>query len=201
MKQSLPKTIKFLPLLFISLFSFTITSIHAQTPVVPVVARLMPDTLCNEFALDNRESIIRVIGTSAWNHAIVYSPEYPRLVLRNSTNTEQLELIQHYGNKDFNVSEFRISRVNDSDTNTAFLRTTILNFFSGKNITLGMSSEEVQNQWGFNGKIIGSSSKYMIQYRIFTGPYMKTHFKTMYYANYSFSGNELISFSYGFDYE
>ncbi len=186
----------------VSLLFFIAEAANAQAKAYPVAATaITPDTLCNGFALDNKESVIKIVGNTAWRKAIVRSSEYPRLVLRNASNTEQLELIQHYGNKDYNVSEFRVSAVLKNDSNRRFVKTTIPGFASGKNITLGMSSAQVQKLWGAKGQLLRSNNKSIVQYRITSGAYMNTHFKSMYYATYTFVDDKLTTFSYGFDFE
>lgn len=163
--------------------------------------RLSPDTACNGMAIDHKSSVIRQVGNTAWKHAITNTTQYPRLILRSADNKQQLELIQHYGNPDYNVSEFKLSYVDSKDTSTRYIKTNFTSFESGKKIKLGMTVAQVQQIWGSNGQLLRSNSKSIVQYRIKSGSYLQRHSKTLYYATYTFQNDKLISFSYGFDYE
>ena len=163
----------------------------------------VPDTTCSGMCIDHIPSVKFVAGAKAWTKLITNTTEFPYLILRNASNSQQVVLIQHYGNPDYNVSEFRVSYVLKDDTNHRYIHTNIKNFGSGKKITLGMDMEAVQKCWDSPGKVYKSNTKTILQYRIAgrSSSYMRRHAKTSYYATYIFYNDRLIEFSYGFDYE
>ncbi len=194
--------LQFKSLVFITLLIVTHV-IFAQNDTTAIVDTTVyiPDSLCSGFAFDNTKSVMKLLGNDAWEKAIVASTQFPRLVLRNTANNQQLELIQHYGNPDYSVSEFRVSYVSKSDTNSRYIKTKFNRFESGKKISLGLTSAQVQKIWGGTGVILRSNEKTIVQYRIKSGIYMQHHSKKMYYATYAFVNDKLVEFSYGFDYE
>ena len=162
----------------------------------------VPDTSINRIVLVDSTSVLNILGKDCRNFLIEDNDRY-KIIVYNKDKSEKLEMIFHEGDNRNSFSEFMISKIKKGNITThKFLILNEDHFKSARDIKLGLSQKSVELKLGFaltqkqstNGEVTLFFRRETNKDPIFTNYNMP-----IYYGEYVFRNNCLISFSFGFE--
>ena len=159
------------------------------------------DISINGIFLNDSASVDGIIGENI--DLIEPSDFFPHLKLENESNTELLVLIHHPGSVLNAFNEVNVRKKVDSKIDQSIGMPSISHFVTGKNIRLGMSSDELKSTLGKPQRIDDSGDKIKITYEIVDfdkSRFLKYYNMPFYYGEYVFADDALVEFKFGFSY-
>jgi len=163
----------------------------------------VPDTAVNRIALSDSTSVLSILGKDCWNF-VFEDTDHVKVIIFNKKKTEKLELIFHEGGVLNEFSEFKIFQVNKISNSSKYKSITlnVEHFQSAKGIMLGLSPKSVESKLGIelerkqsrNGEVVLFFRK-----EIDNDPAFRKYNMPVYYGEYIFRNDQLITFSFGFE--
>jgi len=162
--------------------------------------QVIPDTAVNQLKINDYRSTERILGKDVWQNLYESKGNLPRIELINSTKTESLRLIFHYGGSKNSADEFEIVKIDKSykiPTQATILK--VDTFITGNKIRVGMNKDEVVkilgNGYKFNVK--GKTEELLYTLNNKSG-FVKRYNQTEYYIRCFFRDGVLVKYSFGF---
>lgn len=129
--------------------------------------------------------------------------DHPKAYFCNHDRSERLALVYNEGDTAYVIGEFRVEAVETRYTDCVQPATPILHFVSGKGIQLGMRPDQVTRILGPGYTEHPQLDERVIVYRIdnkTTSGFLQRHNAPAYYGQYHFRQEQLIRFSFGFEF-
>ena len=156
-----------------------------------------PEMSVNSIELQNYKSTER-LNKNLTTVEAVNGESFPHVDFSNSSNTERLRLIAHYGGTRNAFSEMEVT-YNSIENNVNILE--IHNFQSGRGIKLGMSRKEVENILGEANINFENKLRYrIVDVNTDTSEFLEKYNYPSYYIDAEFNDNKLVKYRFGFDY-
>lgn len=127
----------------------------------------------------------------------------PKAYVCNTDNSERLTLVYYEGDTAYVISEFRVEQVTTRYVDCSQPGIPIEHFVSGKGITLGMQREQLVRILGEPHQEHPQLDEIVLIYRIDdknTSGFLQHHSAPAYFGQYHFRQDQLVRFSFGFEF-
>lgn len=153
--------------------------------------------------LHDPESVKKVLGNAPTpsEDASPKGDNFPTLKACNSTKTELLVLIFHYGDVTNSYSEFRIGGLPNPRPGCLVPPGGVVHFVTGRGIRLGISRKELVGILGQGFSERREGNETVIRYTIADfekSTFLKRYNMPVYYGSYRLKQGKLVGFEFGF---
>ena len=127
----------------------------------------------------------------------------PRAYVCNADKSERLALVYYEGDMAYVISEFRVEQVTTRYIDCDQQETAVEHFVSGKGLALGIQREQLVRLLGEPQHEHPQLDEVVLVYRIDdknTSGFLQRHGAPAYFGQYHFRENQLVRFSFGFEF-
>ena len=175
--------------------------LNARSDVYSLTIPKCADISVNSIYLMDAESSQAVLGKNI--RLIERENNFPIVPYYNKKKTQLLTLIFHPGSVKDSFSEFKVKRTTTNNNETIYTLKNIDSFVTGKQIQIGITKKQLIDILGDKFESEVKDGILAIKYKINNfekSEFLQKYNMPSYYGEYRFINDNLIEYSFGFEY-